>query len=433
MYPVKQCWCIIKPVDGGPPRRCLGKASEGTLTCFRDSHECQNEIHEVEETLLENQFLQAAYEGDWERMRDCLNVNEDVYTFVDSNNWSAVHYAVKGLQNDIVEKLFHQRLYQVELSELGIYTAGPRKNLYIVRKIIMSQDQDRTLIVDSAKAAAKSGNLKKIQWLMSSYPRQIHSVRDDLLMTIAKNNHLDLATFLVEEGDYVFNDDILLKLSSADVPNMEVLKMLLTKTNADLDSFVYYLPKITSKKYLMWLMSFNGGPTQKRLGKMFRNLVDTYDLELLKWFKRKYDLDLNNLYTFRYLETALDEKDPRNDGVVARWLVTEGQVDVNNTILGLTPVMYACVEAVEKGTLKREQLCLTKNLVEICDASLDDIDTRTSHKNVWTLLLPFRQKIDNSEEDDLVLEDCLETFLSKGLPPTVVYETLLQTRYVDMF
>jgi hypothetical protein len=42
----------------------------------------------VEETSLETQFLQAAYDGDWESMRYCLNVNEDVYTFVDSDNLS---------------------------------------------------------------------------------------------------------------------------------------------------------------------------------------------------------------------------------------------------------------------------------------------------------------------------------------------------------
>jgi hypothetical protein len=251
-------------------------------------------------------------------------------------------------------------------------------------------------------------------------------------MIIAKNNHLDLATFLVEKGDYVFNDDLLLKLSSKDIPNIEVLKMVLTKTNADLDKFVYYLPRITLKKDLMWLMSFNGGPTQQRLGKMFRNLVDVFDLELLQWFKRTYQFDLNNLYTYRYLETALDENIPENDGDIARWLVTEGQVDVNNTILGLPPVVYACVEAVETGTLNRKNLCLAKNLVEICDASLDDIHTHKLHKNVWTVLLPFWQMLGNSEEDDLMLENCLETFLSNSLPPSVIYEALVQTRYVDM-
>jgi hypothetical protein len=248
-------------------------------------------------------------------------------------------------------------------------------------------------------------------------------------MIIAKNNHLDLASFLIEEGDYVFNEKLLLKLSSADAPTMEVLKMLLTRTNADLDEFVYQLPKITSQKDLKWLMSFNGGPTQKRLSKMFLNLVETYDLELLKWFKRKYDLDLNNYLCFRYLETALDEKDPRNDGVVARWLVTEGQIDVNNQIFSLTPLMYACNKAVREGELRTKELTLVRNLVDICDASLDDIDTRGPHKNVWTLLLPFWQKID---QNDLLLDDCLETFLSKGVPPIVVYEALLQTKYVGM-
>jgi hypothetical protein len=167
-------WCIIQPTNGGPPRRCLGKAPKGSLACFRDSHQCQNTMHEVEENLLENQFLKAAYEGDWERMRECLDVNEDVYTIVDSNNRSAVHYAIKGHQNDIVEKMLDQRLYQVKLSELCIYAAGPGKNLDIVRKIITSP----ALVVE---AAAESGNLEIFQWLMSSYRRQILLVQDDLL------------------------------------------------------------------------------------------------------------------------------------------------------------------------------------------------------------------------------------------------------------
>jgi hypothetical protein len=314
----------------------------------------------------------------------------------------------------------------VELSELCIYAAGPGKNLDIVRKIITSH----ALAVDSAEAAAESGNLEIFQWLMSSYRRQILLVQDDLLMIMAKNNHLDLATFLIEEGDYVINYDLLLKLSSADVPTMEVLKMLLIKTNADIDIFVGHLPKITSREDLLWLMSFNGGPSQKRLDMMFLSLVDTFDLELLKWFKRKYDLNLNNRFSLHYLVFVLDEKEPGYDGAVARWLVTEGQIDVNNRVLGLTPLMYACVNAVGEGELSIKKLGLVRNLVDICDASLDDIDSHmSSHKNVWTLLLPFWQNID---EDDLLLEDCLEIFLSKGVPPTVVYEALLQTKYADM-
>jgi ankyrin repeat protein len=335
-------------------------------------------------------YFRATHEGNWKAIQKCLKIDPGVRNGT-MNNICAVHYAVSIGRSDIVTKLVENNVHSCSLVSLCKYAAGIGRietvyNLVNVEKFgIVATDKTQEVLATLIDQRNKIHILTKSssRHPKDSYKYFLLMVRELVIhngMTTTERNHqffqlvqfadVETLNFMIEEhGDVrlLFNGDT-------------ILMSLIKSTRDDFEK----------------LAIIQGLIKEKAIGSTF------------------------NIQTkFSPLMVALEKRHERNDYLIARWLLSEKIVDVNE-ILDDTNERDALLVAAQKG-----KAMLIVNLLEIAQANIEVIDT--NGESVWSIFQFNYFDLTRDSEPEILL--LLRSLLLRKEPPENILEMLRETFY----
>jgi ankyrin repeat protein len=471
------CWCIVK----NGTRRCLNKAPPGELNCFLDTHFCRGD--EKEESMMKDeemspkveQYLSAAYEGDWKTMKECLKKHPSVKNGRGVTFWYAVEYAIAGGHNNIVEKLVKSNNQCLSVADMCLF-AAKHGNVEVLSSIIDEKtaykavlDTEATdiagLVSLSALIAVIEGHLNILTFLMIDKARSevIRKARSEvirkarygddnrtILMIAVQARHFDMVELILgsdqmeihAKDKFGFTALALIDFDS-DLDNLKMAKLLVVKGGAKLTDrtdgsggivFFDIINNIGMDREMLEWMLEEGGMDPNFTGALGSNaltrLIVGRDFEMVKWFVETYKPYTGKSDRAYPLAEALSKQHAVNDFEVARWLIKKKYVQVDEVLresypTGQTALLYlASDNPVRKDVIK--------NLVEIAKCDIDVKDD--AEQSIWTLLLPYwvpKKDTERYSRRDIG-DGILRALLARMQPPENVLKDLLASKHKDL-
>jgi ankyrin repeat protein len=466
MEPDGRCHCVVKTEN----RRCFGRAKEGKLYCYRDQHNCQNVDPPLKDWVLRDEYLRAAYDGDWTTMQKCLlaspQVSDRVFNTMGRLQRGAVHYAIAGEHIEIVKELFQRDLHNAPLVEL-CDIAVKSGNLAMVRGFVGNDNElflpgiREDLLHIVLNRSIMYGRLHILHWFWKQYPSLVTEYLDhnerNVLMGAAMYNRVDMVRWIlslnmIPIGATDKNDLTVLQLvaSKRTNHNLEIVKMLVIDGGAQLNDkyavqlrgfspFFKLLPYI-NEETLTWMIDGNyvDVEQQKEDDSLYHVMLSVCSFKMIRFFVLKYKpsrkvQDENNRWLDFLLVCSRNGETTKDNLDAARWLVENKYIDVDHKrpFDGSTGIVASCKFVIEEGLDEDSEIYLREviKLVEIGGANIDICDN--VGKSAWDYLSPLWQ--DQDTENVLILKQILVVFLPRSEPPQHVETALLADKtYRDL-
>jgi hypothetical protein len=417
-------------------------------------------------------YLMAASEGDWETMKKCLLKNPDVKNGRGATFWYAVDYAIAGGHSNVVDELVKSNNQCVSLIHICL-SAAEHGNVEVLSSIIDKKtvykavlDAEaiinvRGLVSLSALTAAKKGHLNILTFLMRDNARSevVRKARheDDnrtILMIAVQASHFVMVAWILDSGQMDIHAKDKFGFTALALINFEsdrkwedslkMAKLLVVKGGAKLTDTTDGSGEIVffdiinyigmDREMLAWMLK-EGGMDPNFKGVLGDNaltrLIQQRDFEMVKWFVETYKPYMGKSERAYPLAQALSDQHAVNDFKVARWLMKEKYINVDDVLLGSFPVGQTALLYVASDDPERNKDVI-KNLVEIagCDIGVKD----DAGQSIWTLLLPYwvsKEETGRYRRRDIG-DGILRALLARMQPPEEVLEALLASKHKDL-
>jgi ankyrin repeat protein len=418
------------------------------LITYRDEHSA--DPPPGKDWVLQDEYLRAAFEGNWTIMQKCLLASPQV-SGTDDFGWTAAHYAIAGERIEIVKELFRRNLHNAPLREL-CYLAAESGNLELVRGFVGKDDElflpdiREDLLHRTLYHTLKYGHLPILFWFWEQHPSLVTNYGNNngqnVLMEAAVYNHVHLVRWILsldilridakDTNDLTVLELMVLKKANC---NLDIVQMLVIDGRAQLnDKYTYEEDGVSSffnlvpyvdEETLTWMI--DGRYVDVEQISLYHHMLRTCSFKMLRFFLLKYNPsrkveDENE----RWLEFSYVAN---RDLDAARWFVKNNYIDVDRKrpLDGNTPLVTSCKAAAAEGSGSSESyLEDIIKLVEVGGANIDIFDNLG--KSAWDYLLPLWQDMDSP-----IFNRVLFVFLPRSKPPQHVEAALLgTTNYRDL-